>query len=575
MSQRAKLAISILALAAGFSAMIPLSAASDAIPAKTRMLAGLVQPLVHAFGANGAIGILMGFGLASAAAIWAWPMPDNPKRSRPVRTEAAAPAVAPAPRARSLASMAEAGARYDARTAAPQPSAAGGIPQRDALLQAIAAGAQAELDHLDQLRDERAQAGPPAPGIGEARYRPIVFCEHLPPKDGTWLSYYGGKPTVPPGFAWPVSANDRARPIHFLMQWDCRHLAQQDATGLLPRDGVLYCFMDYADKSPFDARFIHCPAPVEDWRELDPPAALGPISCAYDFPYCSQRTDEAKSHLPVAMPRWTFQPVAIDYPKSDPALADPEDPESGDWFWNEYNGIEQELMDVQARVSGAVSAGERQVSRELERPFPRFPHDWSAIRVIAARALDDLRDGWALRVPGAIGDMDDDAKNALIEQWRAEAGELFAFAARYDLSGAVPQSVADDVWAWCEKVAPALYLRFDGIVQDAVNASLGLRSAALDALPPEWIGRIATRHALAYHYEGRSRARCPNRIFGPPSYVQGYVEEQVIDHMLLLEMSSTDGIGFHLGEGVIQCMIKPDDLRERRFDKVVVIASAY
>tara|TARA_B110001454_G_scaffold199957_1_gene205194 strand:+ start:1215 stop:1337 length:123 start_codon:yes stop_codon:yes gene_type:complete len=40
-------------------------------------------------------------------------------------------------------------------------------------------------------------------------------------------------------------------------------------------------------------------------------------------------------------------------------------------------------------------------------------------------------------------------------------------------------------------------------------------------------------------------------------------------------MSSTSGIDFRLGDGAIQFLIAPENLRERRFYKVVVVASAY
>jgi hypothetical protein len=64
-------------------------------------------------------------------------------------------------------------------------------------------------------------------------------------------------------------------------------------------------------------------------------------------------------------------------------------------------------------------------------------------------------------------------------------------------------------------------------------------------------------------------------MFGPPSYVQGHVEEYLEEWVLLLELSSREPIGISLGEGVLQFMIRPTDLRERRFDKVMLVASAY
>jgi hypothetical protein len=64
-------------------------------------------------------------------------------------------------------------------------------------------------------------------------------------------------------------------------------------------------------------------------------------------------------------------------------------------------------------------------------------------------------------------------------------------------------------------------------------------------------------------------------MFGPPSFVQGAVEEYLEEWVLLLELSSRRPIGLEFGEGVLQFMIRPADLRDKRFDKVQLIASAY
>jgi hypothetical protein len=57
--------------------------------------------------------------------------------------------------------------------------------------------------------------------------------------------------------------------------------------------------------------------------------------------------------------------------------------------------------------------------------------------------------------------------------------------------------------------------------------------------------------------------------------VQGYVEEYLEHWVLLLELSSRQPIGHEFGEGVFQFVIRPSDLREGRFDKTILIASAY
>jgi hypothetical protein len=57
--------------------------------------------------------------------------------------------------------------------------------------------------------------------------------------------------------------------------------------------------------------------------------------------------------------------------------------------------------------------------------------------------------------------------------------------------------------------------------------------------------------------------------------VQGDQEETARTHLLLLELSSNDGLGHYFGEGVYQFWITPADLRSRRFERVRLTTSAY
>ena len=149
------------------------------------------------------------------------------------------------------------------------------------------------------------------------------------------------------------------------------------------------------------------------------------------------------------------------------------------------------------------------------------------------------------------------------------------------------------------------------IVGESVNVSLGLGSAGVSGIAPEWVAENALQHMLAHDYMRdeyqheftkqnahlprekvdalwkekvglgdlkkvrQLHAPTPNHMFGPPSYVQGDVEERVDDWLLLLEITNHPGIGMHLGEGVMQFLIRPDDLRAARFDKAELIISAY
>jgi hypothetical protein len=464
------------------------------------------------------------------------------------------------------------------------------VSEDDHLVRDLQAAAKTEVDRLDDLREARANEETPLPGIGEARQNPIVFGQHLRPKDGSWLSYYGGNPTVPADFAWPMSVNDPERPIHFLLQWDCRQLVPLDATGMLPQDGVLYGFQDYVEGSPYDVRFFHIPGPTNGWAPKEPPAALGPFSGMQYGPGCTNKTEAGRNHMPKAVPRWTFEPIAIPYRQPEPS----ESEDDTGWFWRDYQTFSEDLLKAQFAFAGPTHKDERPATSKMERPFPRFPHDWAAVRIIAADALE--RASSRLKTDRILPDLDEAAKAQLIGDWTQQAEELFAFAAGQPSTDPVPAQLSDDIWAWCETLEPVIGLMFDDAIKRSVNLSLGLGSAALDTIPDEWVERVATWHALARDEtpEGlpdhvgpgdagewperlprKIHAPTPNRLFGPPSYVQGYVEDYVLDHLLLLEMSSSAEIGFELGDGVVQCMIRPEDLKARRFDRVMVVSSSY
>jgi hypothetical protein len=207
-------------------------------------------------------------------------------------------------------------------------------------------------------------------------------------------------------------------------------------------------------------------------------------------------------------------------------------------------------------------------------------------------------------------------KETLTAQWRAAALSLFEEAAGHAANAAIPSHRADKLWQRMEALEPCISLGFDQSVREAVNISLGLNSEAVTAIPDDWVQSLAEVHSLAtlryrdeYEQEFRRRlqqdgiissdhqdlaaafrevkdagalqtirdiwASTPNRMFGPPSYVQGAAEDFVDDWLLLLELSGADSIGMPMGEGVFQFMIRPQDLADLRFDRVKAIASGY
>ena len=220
------------------------------------------------------------------------------------------------------------------------------------------------------------------------------------------------------------------------------------------------------------------------------------------------------------------------------------------------------------------------------------------MRVVAAKVLDQLR-----HPEGLLREASENNRQARFEAWKNEAAQRYAFAATHRPGARVEQSQSDEIWHWMEGLEPVLGLGWGSLVEECANVSLGLESEAAGSLPADLVAVCAEHHRLASVYlhdeypdhskpdalarwearkaEGSLKeirslhAPCPNHMFGPPSYVQGSVEEYLKEWVLLLELSSRRPIGHEFGEGVLQFLILPSDLREGRFDRAKLVASAY
>lgn len=455
-----------------------------------------------------------------------------------------------------------------------------------------------------------------------------MFRETYPAAAEPALSFYGGVPIGPTSMAWPRGPGD-GRPLTFLMQLEAVALAKQDATGLLPGDGILYLFssLRWGDEMVF--QFVHQSGDPTGWGSLpipdDLPHAWGD-EAAYASPFVSSHVPINQQRPPRLQPHWPFAPIAIDYRASD------EDEGDGPQFWGSDAAIQEKLIRVQD-PQGRLVPKPVAPTTAFARPFAAFPHDWAAVRVVAAAALPNKRVQdwkWKKFAP----DADEADRDAIIAASRDEALALYREAIEHPLGQAIPQVVSDAVWSRI-RTLQILLLPFDGTVETCVNVSLGLSSDGVAAIPAALIETGAQRHSLGhawlreeYGHEFNKRtgaadaldqaeatwrqsrseedmkriqairkdlsaayergkasgalaqvrqvwAPTPNRMMGPPSYVQGNVAEYVEDRVLLLELTNSDSIGLKLGEGVLQFMIRPEDLLARQFERVEAVCSGY
>ena len=454
--------------------------------------------------------------------------------------------------------------------------------------------------------------GPLPEAIEAARKRAIVFRQSLPLGPGMdGLSFFGGLPIGPVDFQWPRRHGSAGVPLTFIMQWDCAQFAAQDTTGLLPGNGVLYCFIDLAWGAIGDGgqthAFLHHPGPTVGWSEAPLPADAPPIFGNTGARYvtgCTDKVDNANEYVPRLMPRFPFTPIGFDLPLPMGLSGGEDTEESKRLFWDEIPSVSETLLEIQrGEAEGRAIPDQPDLFKPFARPFPAYPHDFAAVRHLAATMIKELDWINSYVVQSAFPDMTDEERSAAVAIWVGEAKELYQLGCQRPMAAPLDQAIADDIWQWLETRQAIFRSGFDSRAVEAVSLSLGLGSRALDRVPQAFIDEAMGYHTLASEeiaYEPYDRikhgsreeyvalrqagglsgtrrlhAPTPARVFGPPSYVQGDVEELMDEYVLLLELPSHGAPGLGIGDGVLQYLIRPDDLAAGRFDRVESVISSY
>jgi len=415
----------------------------------------------------------------------------------------------------------------------------------------------------------------PSHDIVAASRQAIVFRQDFPPPHREpALSFFGGAPIGPAGFRWPRSAGtgEQSKPFSFLMQIDCSAVPAPARLGMLPDRGVLYFFLDLTWGQQDAFRVLYEPAADTDWQTIDPPDDLG-LAFGDQAPFVWGWTQSADD-CPRLLPKWTFEPVALAIPAG---AYPPEDRETADapFLWPGEKRLAEALRSAQgpdvpsARFSTADFIDEQGA---LRRPFAGYPHDWRAVQICAGLLLRKTR-----HVPSthALRALSESERAALVARIRDEGKGWFDRAASHAPFAAVPPRESDEFWAWlADKTWLVRFVITDAVIL-AVEASLSASPEAAARIPAEAFRRVHSRHALASDSERGLFVTTPDRMLAPPVDVQGHQWDRAKTHLLLLELSSNEGLGHRFGEGVYQFWITPGDLRARRFDKAELTADAY
>jgi hypothetical protein len=405
----------------------------------------------------------------------------------------------------------------------------------------------------------------------------IVFRQHFPPQHGrSTLSFFGGAPVAPSGFRWPRpdGPGAQSKPFNFLMQIDCAAVPAPARLRMLPDRGVLYFFLDLTWGQPDAFRVLYEEAGDKDWTAIQPPVDLD-LAFGNQATYVWKWTQSAQD-CPKLLPKWTFEPVAIDIP---PEHYHPDEREDdAPLLWPGEKVMAEALRAAQGEdlpyghfsIRDFVDA-----QGAMGRPFATYPHDWRAVQICSGLLLDRLRGQHRLPGTAALQQLSEAERAALVMRLTDEAQSWFGRAESHLPFSAVPQAESDEFWLWLAGNTRLVRFVIIEAMTMSIEASLLDSQDAAARIPADVARRVHGRHALASQSEHGLFVTTPDRMLAPPVDVQGHQWERAKTHLLLLELSSNEGLGHHFGEGVYQFWITPEDLKARRFEKVELSADAY
>jgi hypothetical protein len=413
-----------------------------------------------------------------------------------------------------------------------------------------------------------------SPHIVSASRQAIVFHQHVPPRHDRTLSFFGGAPVAPPQFRWPRASGAQSKPLSFLMQIDCGAIPGSARLGLLPDHGVLYFFLDLAWTPPDLYRVLYEQDGGGDWITIQAPDDLGP-AFGDDAVHVWKWT-QSPADCPRLLPRWTFDPVIIDVPA--PVRDQDEEDGDGPLLWPGEKATAAALRAAQGGevlFTGFTVKDLVDHDGGLHRPFANYPHDWRAIQICSGLLFERVRETKRLPSTWALRELSESERDAAVTRIRDEARTWYDRAASHAPFTAVPQTESDRFWSWLSDKSWLVRFVIGDAVTMSIEATMVNSAEAAARVPPDVARRVLDRHALAVRHEDRLFANTPDRMLAAPVDVQGHQWDRAKTHLLLLELSSNEGLGHHFGEGVYQFWITPDDLRGRRFDKVELTADAY
>jgi hypothetical protein len=482
------------------------------------------------------------------------PRPGKPQKTRKAKRAKAANAAAP-----------EAGPD------------AGALPVKTGRSRLISASSLAEAEAANALPDPghlEPEAAPPEPAspapdgpapLTAAARQAVVLRQFFPPNRAPALapagrSWLGGTPVLPGAAEWPINLAT-GKPLHFLCQIDLAEVPPEAGLGLLPEDGALAFFVDL-DWGVGDVfRVIHAQGYAGTaWHALDVPPGLAMAygdEAALVWPWAL-----TPQHGTQILPHWPVLPKLIAFPESEAP------------GWPHNAATARAMLDAQgpAEFAPAIDLADFHGAdgQGFEPLWYGYPHDWIAVQIIAAALVREADRAQRTVQADPYPGLDEEERAAQIKAVREEAQAWFDHALANPALAAVDPAVRSAFWDWLSTHRALAERVLPNAVEAAIETTLHASPEEAANLPAEVVARVAYRHALARLTPEGVIAPPPARLLAPASGAPSLAAT----HLLLLELPTNAALGHHFGGGALQFWITPEDLADRRFERVQMMRVA-
>jgi hypothetical protein len=388
--------------------------------------------------------------------------------------------------------------------------------------------------------------------------------------NGPGESYLGGLPRLPSDLQWP--RDDEGAPLHFAAQIDLSDLPDTGERRLLPREGLLYFFVNTfkADSEMnVPSRTLYWPR-SERFSERAPPADLSVYWPGHDF-----RDWLPEGHLKRGTDfRYPLQPCVIrTIPRPDPDF--------GELAVALHKKAQTEALVAvfgPPRPAEFFGAGRRRREEYNELMQDScWPFVWGFVRMHAGRIADmcarfrrELNESspvdWAdfVKIVGEAAD-----------QWVGRSE-------RYDEFDAIGATESLDYRRWIASILPYNYratFRIEKFVEvmSVFYANACSEAGQSERVPQRWLDYLNevaswTDHSLPeYGDEPAKRVRIEmHQMFGHWKHEHSGVEqEDRPDDILILQLDGSEVLGhFPDSEGLVHLTIAKRDLVKKDFSKV-------